>query len=190
LDVVPVARSTAIEPLEGGYRVMDTDGHILDANAAGSRLFDIAPDEAIGRVVLSHDVIEQHRRQRTLQERTRELERQNERLDRFGSSVSHDLRNPLTVADVELEKPRRDGETPDFDRMREAIDRMDDITDDVLELAHQPGSESEVESVDLPDPATTPGTPSRPVKRRSWSKPTASSRRTRAASGRPSRTPV
>ncbi|PSP69743.1 hypothetical protein BRC79_03670 [Halobacteriales archaeon QH_8_67_27] len=40
----------------------------------------------------------------------RELERQNERLERFASVVSHDLRNPLNVATGRLELARKTGD--------------------------------------------------------------------------------
>ncbi len=74
-------------------------------------------------------------RESELRERERELARQNEQLDEFASVVSHDLRNPLTVADGYLEKAREEGDVGALDRVESAIDRMDRLTDELLELA-------------------------------------------------------
>ncbi len=63
-----------------------------------------------------------------------ELERTNERLDEFASIVSHDLRNPLTVAEgyVELMRGRYDDE--DLERIARAHSRMRNLIDDMLTL--------------------------------------------------------
>ncbi|ESP88081.1 hybrid sensor histidine kinase/response regulator [Candidatus Halobonum tyrrellensis] len=66
-----------------------------------------------------------------------ELQRQqtNDRLDRFASIVSHDLRNPLNVAQGSIELAE---ETGDLDRLadaRRALDRMTALIDDLLVLA-------------------------------------------------------
>jgi len=66
-------------------------------------------------------------------EREHELERQNERLEAFASVVSHDLRNPLSVARGYAERDEFEG--PGADRIVDALDRMETIIDDVLALA-------------------------------------------------------
>jgi putative methionine-R-sulfoxide reductase with GAF domain len=68
-------------------------------------------------------------------EREARLREQNERLDEFASVVSHDLRNPLTLMQAELEMAEETGEPEDFERVRDAITRMDDLIDDLLSLA-------------------------------------------------------
>jgi PAS domain S-box-containing protein len=103
----------------------------------------------IGRVVLIRDVTEQRRRQRMLEERTEALERQNERLDQFASIVSHDLRNPIAVAKGHLEIAREEADPESFDRVEEALDRMEEITHDVLALARQDRQEVDRERVEL-----------------------------------------
>jgi len=103
----------------------------------------------IGRVILIRDVTEQRRRERTLKERTAALERQNERLDQFASIVSHDLRNPIAVAKGHLEIAREEGDPDSFDRVEEALDRMEGITHDVLALARQEQEVVELERVEL-----------------------------------------
>ncbi len=70
-------------------------------------------------------------------ERERELRRQNERLDEFASVVSHDLRNPISIADGWLDMARRSGESEHFDRVQAAIDRMEALVEDLLTLARE-----------------------------------------------------
>ncbi|MGB9985459.1 PAS domain S-box protein [Salarchaeum japonicum] len=67
----------------------------------------------------------------------RELERQNEQLEQFAGVVSHDLRNPLSVADGYLTLAR---ETQDSDALAEvarAHERMNDLIEDLLALARR-----------------------------------------------------
>nr|WP_049906188.1 HAMP domain-containing sensor histidine kinase [Halorubrum tebenquichense] len=73
-------------------------------------------------------------------ERRRRLERQRERLEEFASVVSHDLRNPLSVAvgNIELAADLAgDGTTERLDRALDALDRMDDLIGDLLTLARE-----------------------------------------------------
>ncbi|QPV61245.1 hypothetical protein I7X12_10730 [Halosimplex litoreum] len=87
----------------------------------------------VGWVVVLRDVTEQHRREQ-------QLRRQTEQLDAFASTVSHDLRSPLTVAQGYLEFAQEDTDTDDddaFEKVETAHDRMADIIDDVLTLSKQ-----------------------------------------------------
>ncbi|MFP4628518.1 MAG: histidine kinase N-terminal 7TM domain-containing protein [Halobacteriales archaeon] len=100
-----------------------------------------ADDPTGGWVVLATDVTESRRTNRA-------LERQNERLERFASVVSHDLRSPLTVAERSLEL----AETPDddhIDRAQRALDRMYRLIDDLLSLAREGNEIDAVEPVSL-----------------------------------------
>ena len=82
-------------------------------------------------------------------ERERELRRQNERLDEFASVVSHDLRNPISIADGWLDMARRSGEAEHFDRVQEAIDRMEALVEDLLTLAREGEVVGDAEPVEL-----------------------------------------
>jgi len=82
-------------------------------------------------------------------EHERELERQNERLDEFTSVVSHDLRNPLTVLAGAIEMAERTGEPEHFDRARRAVDRMEQLVDDLRTLAKQGDRVTDLEPVGL-----------------------------------------
>ncbi|WP_247731497.1 ATP-binding protein [Halovivax limisalsi] len=85
----------------------------------------------LGRTIVFTDVTERERYRR-------ELERQNDRLERFAGMVSHDLRNPLTVAqgNVELAREGADAAAA-VDEIEAALDRMDALIEDVLALARQ-----------------------------------------------------
>jgi K+-sensing histidine kinase KdpD len=80
---------------------------------------------------------------------TRELRTQTERLHEFASMVSHDLRNPLSVANGYLELAREDGDPEKFDRIEAALDRMDRIVGDLLYLARENEQIREVKPVDV-----------------------------------------
>ncbi|WP_318569333.1 PAS domain S-box protein [Salinigranum marinum] len=85
--------------------------------------------------------------------RKSELEAQNDRLDKFASVVSHDLRNPLQIAQghLELAADRLDGEDESLDRVHDALERMDALVADVLALAREGESVSEPAFVSLAD---------------------------------------
>lgn len=70
-------------------------------------------------------------------EREHELHVKNERLEEFVGIVSHDLRNPLTVADGNLELAQLDCDSPKLDKVEDALDRMATLIDDLLTLAEQ-----------------------------------------------------
>ena len=83
------------------------------------------------------------------QERERELERQNDRLAEFARVVSHDLRNPLNVASLSVGVAREDPEPAHFDRAEAAIDRMDELLENLLRIAQGGQGDVEVEPVRL-----------------------------------------
>ncbi|MFA9516548.1 PAS domain S-box protein [Halopenitus sp. H-Gu1] len=84
------------------------------------------------------------------------LKRQNERLQEFADVLSHDLRNPLNVAEghLELLTAEREDETSDreadhIDAIAAAHSRMEELIDDVLMLARQGNGVDETTSLDL-----------------------------------------
>ncbi len=82
-------------------------------------------------------------------ERERSLRRQNERLDEFASVVSHDLRNPLTIASGHVELAQDECDSSSLERTEEALGRMDQIIEETLTLARQGAAVGETEPVDL-----------------------------------------
>jgi signal transduction histidine kinase len=96
-----------------------------------------------GTVAVIADISEQKARERR-------LERQNERLDEFASLVSHDLRNPLQVATGHLTLAK-EGEDPrsHIEDAEAALDRMEELIDDTLELARRGRAIGSTERVSL-----------------------------------------
>ncbi|WP_277540757.1 sensor histidine kinase [Haloarcula laminariae] len=96
----------------------------------------------LGRSVTLTDVTER-------EEYRRELERQNERLEQFAGMVSHDLRNPLNVAQGRIAFLREQGDDEHLAATARALDRMEVLIEDVLALARQGQSIAERERVTL-----------------------------------------
>ena len=94
--------------------------------------------------VIGTDISEQKQREQA-------LKRQNERLDKFTSIVSHDLRNPLNVATARLElaTDECDSPSPHLDDIRAAHDRMEQLIDDLLRFARAGQDAIEHDHVDL-----------------------------------------
>jgi len=93
--------------------------------------------------------LERVRRERQLRRRERELEANNERLERFASVVSHDLRNPLNVARGHLDLVAEDCSSDHLDTVASAHDRMQELIDDLLTLARDSAPTDERETVDV-----------------------------------------
>ena len=86
-------------------------------------------------------------------EREAQLEQQNEQLETFTSIVSHDLRNPLGVANGYLELAR-EGDEEAFERVGTALERMEELIENLLTLARQGEAIDEVMPVSLKAVAT------------------------------------
>jgi signal transduction histidine kinase len=113
-----------------------------------SRITD-ATDEAIGRVVVFSDMSQEIRQRRRLETQTQELQRKNQRLEQFASVVSHDLRNPLSIAQNYLDFARETNDEEDFVAVEEAHERMDTLLDEILTMARVETTVEEPESVQL-----------------------------------------
>ncbi len=70
-------------------------------------------------------------------ERELELQRQNERLQEFAGVVSHDLRNPLHVAEGRLQHAMCEVDSDHLEAVAAAHDRMETLIDDLLTLARE-----------------------------------------------------
>jgi PAS domain S-box-containing protein len=78
---------------------------------------------------------ELERTKRRLEDSNEALRRKNERLEQFASVVSHDLRNPLTVARLQAEFAEESGGDEHFERLHTSHERMDAMIEDLLLLA-------------------------------------------------------
>jgi len=78
-----------------------------------------------------------------------EVKRTNERLEEFVSTVSHDLRNPLSVARGYLTLAREENDSPELAQVDQAHERMNDLIVNLLALAREGIDVSGTEVVDL-----------------------------------------
>ena len=69
--------------------------------------------------------------------RERELVRKNERLERFTETVTHDLRNPMSVAAARLELAREDCASEHLADVEDALGRLETILDELRSLARE-----------------------------------------------------
>ena len=79
----------------------------------------------------------------------RRLRQQNERLEQFASVVSHDLRNPLNIAQIYLDLARESDSAEDFEQVEHAHDRMERLIEKLLALTQGDWTPSEVGDHDL-----------------------------------------
>jgi PAS domain S-box-containing protein len=84
-------------------------------------------DQIYGHVLGFHDVTE-------IRDREKELKQQNERLDSFAGTLSHDLRNPLNVAQLQLDLVKQEYDSDHLTAVEKAHERMECLIDDVLTL--------------------------------------------------------
>jgi signal transduction histidine kinase len=84
---------------------------------------------------------------------TADLQRERDRLEEFANVVSHDLRNPLSVAagQLTLEQSHRDDESEHLGRATAALERMDTLLGDLLALAKAGDELGQREPVELAD---------------------------------------
>ena len=83
-----------------------------------------APD----RVVVVRDVTDRN-------ERERELEQQNRRLESFASMLAHELRNPVNIGQIYSQQLPTDTDPEVVEYITEAFDRIEDMIDVILVLA-------------------------------------------------------
>ena len=72
-----------------------------------------------------------------------------ERIEEVASVVSHDLQNPLTIANGYLSRARTHGDEEYFDHVEDALAEMRAISDEVVALARHGQPVDRTESVDL-----------------------------------------
>ncbi|MFQ3293099.1 MAG: PAS domain S-box-containing protein [Natrialbaceae archaeon] len=134
----------AREPVEN-ERIRHADGRVFSRSYQPVALPDGGGDLWLYRDVT--DVVDREDR----------LQRQNERLDEFASVISHDLRNPLSVANGKLQLAREDEgvDNPHVETAQEAVERSQRLITEVLELARQGDDIGKTRPVELARVAET-----------------------------------
>jgi signal transduction histidine kinase len=82
-------------------------------------------------------------------ERERRLQGQNERFDELASVVSHDLQTPLAAARGRMELAAETGEMEHIEEAQSALDRLDELREDLVGLLRTGDVVSETERVDV-----------------------------------------
>ncbi|WP_418284234.1 PAS domain-containing sensor histidine kinase [Halorubrum sp. DTA46] len=139
-----VRREVAEGEREAGaveYEFLTADGDRFPVEMRFTRVTNDEGEE-LDRVGAIRDIREQRRRENALREK-------NERLDEFASIVSHDLRNPLTVASGRLDLAREECDSEHLDAVARAHDRMETLIEDLLTLARDGEGVEAFERVDL-----------------------------------------
>jgi PAS domain S-box-containing protein len=116
-----------------------SDGIVLDVNLSRVESED---GSFLGIVGIARDITKAI-------EHEEQLERQNERLNEFTSIVSHDLRNPLNVAEGRLTLHQEECESEHLAEIEMVHDRMKRLIEDLLLLAREGGVIEETKPFDL-----------------------------------------
>ncbi|RKS81174.1 PAS/PAC sensor signal transduction histidine kinase [Haloarcula quadrata] len=132
---------TALDPVVSWLYVPISEYGIISVGQTDPDAFD-ETDLNLVQIIASNAEVALQRLQKE-----RELQRENDRLEQFASTVSHDLRNPLQVAKGTLSQ--LDDSTAGVDRLRQAHERMEEVIEGVLTLTRQGNRVEDPSPVDL-----------------------------------------
>ncbi|EMA03721.1 PAS domain S-box-containing protein [Haloarcula vallismortis] len=131
----------ALEPVVSWLYVPISDYGVISVGQTEADAFD-ETDLNLVQIIASNAEIALQRLRKE-----RALQRENERLEQFASTVSHDLRNPLQVAKGTLSQ--LDDCTAGVGRLRQAHERMEEVIEGVLTLTRQGDRVEDPSPVDL-----------------------------------------
>ncbi len=106
-------------------------------------------DRVLGEILAGTIItaFEQVEHSEQLRSREQKLARQNRRLEEFANFVSHDLRNPLNVAELHLELAAEEWDSEHLTTVKQQHDRMENLIEDLLTVAHTGQTVREIEPV-------------------------------------------
>ena len=119
--------------------VVTADGDRVPVEVSAQRV-DAAGDDVV--LAMLRDISERRQSER-------ELNRQIDRLERVAQVLSHDLRNPLNVAEGNVELARETGDLDRLDCVEAAHDRMRGIIEEALTMVRSGSDVEAVEPVDV-----------------------------------------
>lgn len=125
----------ATDTHEQNESVEDSEVHVLPGENRPERYLQhrsqpiTSGEYAGGRLELYYDITERKERE--------------EKLEQFADVLSHDLRNPLGIAQIYLEQARNGGDEESFEEIDQALDRMETIIQNVLTMARASQSSDE-----------------------------------------------
>ncbi|MFC7058742.1 PAS domain-containing sensor histidine kinase [Halovenus salina] len=119
---------------------VETDARFWQTNLAP-----VVTDGEVTRIIgITRNITERVRQERQLQ-------RKNDQLEEFASVISHDLRNPLNVAQARSTLLAEECESDHLDPIVRSLDRMEELISDTLTLARQGQVVADPESIPLVD---------------------------------------
>jgi len=145
-DYREAVKQWVAEAADGEYVEYEADHPIEDGGEAtveGNFRPVTDDDGTVSRIIVSAKDITQRRR------RERELKRRNEQFDEFASFVSHDLQSPVSTVQGRLELALQTGEMGHVEKAAEAIDRVDELRDDLVTTLRTGEIVSETERIEL-----------------------------------------
>ena len=107
----------------------------------------VGPPHSRGRAVTIRDITRLKRREQQLIE-------QNEYLDAFAEVISHDLQGPLMGIRTSAELAHTTGEVSHLERTHEAVDRMNQLVENLLSLTRAGQQVTDTQPVSLESAAT------------------------------------
>jgi len=140
-DLVSSSTDAETKISEVRIRPVGTDEErIVDAH------FGLLPfeEEYRGTVNVFHDITERKRYERALEEK-------NDRLEEFASFVSHDLRNPLNVAQGYAAEAAESGDPDAVAEVQTSLERMEQLIGELLTMARKGRSVGTVDPLRLAD---------------------------------------
>jgi len=136
-----MGRASAGDSQSVEYRVHKSDSVVVWLE---SHCVPIAGEEgSIRRLTgFTRDITDRKRHEQDLASRNRQL-------DGFASTVAHDLRNPINIADGHLGLARKQFDSDHLDATARAIVRMEELLEDLLSLARTGDEIGDTRPVDL-----------------------------------------
>lgn len=133
------------DPVEEEERII-VDGEERTFLSSKTPVYDIGskidPDNPVAMFGVANDITER-------KERERRLQAQNERFDELASAVSHDLQTPLATAHGRAELAVETGDTEQMKRALDAIERADELRQNLVEVLRTGEVVDETEPVDI-----------------------------------------
>jgi len=134
--------TTEGEPYDLELRLITVDDEVRWVRTRGAPQYE---DDEIVRVTGTFQDITERK------DRENELQKQYDRLDEFASVISHDLRNPLNIAQGRIEIVKQECDSDSLEPIDRSLDRMESIIQDTLTLARQGQTVGEMNPIRIVD---------------------------------------
>ncbi|ELZ84565.1 multi-sensor signal transduction histidine kinase [Haloferax elongans ATCC BAA-1513] len=141
----PIEITAEVDGLQYQYELAVSPIVPRSAHTSGSK---DALNSSLGFLFVFRDVTLQKQREQA-------IERKNDRLEQFASVVSHDLRNPLNVAQGWVALARDDNDSESLAKVTQAHERMELLIENLLTLARSGNAISETKPVNIAELAHT-----------------------------------